>query len=115
MASCADFPLQGLTLSVRFDQFLAIECPSHCSLKVLSGRAWVTIDGAWRDLIAEPLDTIPLASDTRTNVSALYGVVTVMVMVPGRFQDAAFALRRTDGIRVLAVTTERTPMRDVVQ
>ena len=115
MASCADFPLQGLTLSVRFNHHLAIECPAQCSLKVLSGRAWVTVDGAWRDLIAEPLDTIPLAPDTRTNVSALYGVATVMVVVPGHFHDAAFALREAGGIRVLSVTTGRSPMRDLAR
>ena len=115
MAASRDFPLQGLTLSVRFNDHLAIECPPQCSLKVLAGRAWVTVDGAWRDLIAEPLDTIALAADTRTNVSALYDVATVMVVVPGHFHDAAFALREEGGVRVLSVTTGRSPARDLAR
>ena len=114
-ASRDDFPLQGLTLSVGSFHTLAIECPLQCSLKVLAGRAWITVDGACRDMIAEPLDEIPLSADARTNLSALYDVVTVLISVPGHFHDAAFTLREADGIRVLSVTTGRDRMSEIVQ
>jgi hypothetical protein len=110
-----DFPLQGLTLSVRTDQILAIECPLLCSLRVLSGRAWITMDGSYRDVIAEPRDIVPIAADARTNVSALYDVVTVMIVVPGPVHDADFALRRLGNVRVLSIKTGRDRMSKIVQ
>jgi hypothetical protein len=110
-----DFVLQALTLSVGSFNVVVIECPPQCSLKVLAGRAWITVDGASRDMIAEPLDTIPLAADARTNLSALYDEVTVQVSVPGHFHDASFTLRKADGVRVLSVRTGRERTRELVQ
>jgi hypothetical protein len=110
-----DFPLQGLTLSVRSDQILAIECPLQCSLQVLTGRAWITVDGSYRDVIAEAADVIPLAAGGRTNVSALYDTVTVMVVVPGWIHDAGFALRKSGNVRVLSITTGRDRMSTIAR
>src|SRR5258706_5815457 len=102
-----DFVLQGFTLTVRSEHTLTIDCPPGCQLKVLSGRAWITVDGVLSDVIADAGDSVQLRVGAVTHVSALFQVVTFMVTAPTRFHEAGFALQTRGGKRVLAVTTGR--------
>ena len=102
-----DFVLQGFTVTVRSEHSLTIDCPTGCHLKVLSGRAWITVDGVLRDVIADAGDSVPGRAGAGTHDSALYQVVTFMVTAPTRLHDAGFALRTRNGARVLAITTGR--------
>jgi hypothetical protein len=109
-----DFVVQGFTVGVRSEHSLRIDVPPGCHLKVLSGRAWITVEGVLRDVIADPGDTVPLRAGAVTHVSAIYQMVTFMVTVPARIHNATFALQSRDGERVLSVGARRSRLRDLL-
>jgi len=107
----ADFVLQGMTVAVRSDHTLSIDGPAGCAMRVLSGRAWITLEGVMQDVIAEPFETVAVRTGIRHNLSALCDVVTVLITVPPELHDARFVFSTRDGGRQLTITGGRHPLR----
>jgi hypothetical protein len=101
--------MQGIAVAVREAQTLAIESPTGCNLQVLSGRAWITAEGRLRDIVADAEASVPIGPGVRCNVSALYGVVTVLITLPCRTLDARVELHARGGAGRLVVTSGRKP------
>ena len=99
-----EFVLQGFTFNLRAEQCVAIECPPGCTLKVLSGKAWITMERDLRDVIAERLETVSLRAGVRTHVSALRSDATLMITAPVSLHNAAFVVRKNDHEPVVQVT-----------
>ena len=102
----ADLPCQGFTVTVRSASWLVIDDTVGCSVQVLAGRAWITVDGAPGDVIAETGATVQLEAGVRSNVSAFQDVASVLVAAPNHRSDVAFNLRRRNGVHWLSVTAE---------
>jgi hypothetical protein len=100
-----DFRLHRSTVTLRSEHCLTIDCPPGCSLRVLFGRAWITVDGVLRDVVAGPGNTVPLQAGAVTRVSALYRTVTFVIAAGSRSRDAAFTLQMRNGAAVLHIGT----------
>jgi DUF2917 family protein len=97
-------PLRGFAVTVHSAHGLAIEDAVGCRAQILAGEAWITAEGAPRDIIARAGTTVSLEAGTRFNVSAFHDVATVLVTVPRDLMNVDFALHERDGMRVLTVT-----------
>src|SRR4029453_19585604 len=72
-------PLRGFSVTVHSAHGLAIEDAVGCRARVLAGEAWITAEGAPRDIIAHAGTTVSLEAGTRVNVRALQYVAPGLV------------------------------------
>src|SRR5690349_11621673 len=56
----AESATQGFAIALRDDETLVIDVHADCSLQVLSGRAWITAEGATQDVFAGTESSVPL-------------------------------------------------------
>ncbi len=103
-----EYPLQGFAVSVPVAPCLVIEDAVGCSVRVTAGKAWITAEGAPRDVIADVGTTVPLQSGVRFNVSGFHDTATVLITAPRRLRDVGFSLKSRNGMHVLAVKGRRS-------
>lgn len=101
----SDFPLQGFAVTVRSAPCLAIEDAVGCNAQVMIGPAWITAEGAPRDIIADAGITVPLELGVRFNISAFHDIARVLITAPGHLHDVGFSLQKRKGMHVLTVTS----------
>ncbi len=92
----------GLALTLQNDGVLAIVCETPCALHVLSGQAWVTAEGKFRDIVVEPRSSFPLARGARFSVSPLHDTLTFVVGSAGA-SSVQFTMSEADGPRTLTI------------
>jgi hypothetical protein len=100
--------LQGFAVTVGSATCLAIEDAVGCGARILAGQAWITAEGALRDIIADTGTMVPLESGVRFNVSALRDVTTVLITAPRYLRDVRFNLHKRDGMQVLTIAPGRS-------
>ena len=99
--------LSGLRAAIASEHSLGIDDGAGCTLRVVKGQVWITVEGHLRDIIANAGDTIALGQTARTYVSAFRDAV-VLVMPIGDTRDVTFEMRETYGLRTLSIGVHRS-------
>ena len=92
--------------AVASEHCLGIDDGVGCTLRVVEGQVWITVDGHLRDIIANAGDAIALERGARTYVSAFRDAV-VLIAPGNQTRDVAFEMRETHGLRTLSVSVDR--------
>jgi hypothetical protein len=100
-------PLQGVAVTVHGPACLAIDDAVGCHARILAGRAWITAEGAPRDVIAEAGTVFLLEPGVRFNLGAFHDTAVVLITPPLHRVDVGFSLQTRGDVRVLTVTADR--------
>ena len=98
--------LSGLSAAIAAEHCLGIDDCAGCTLRVVEGQVWITVEGQLRDIIANPGDAVPLEQGARTYVSAFRDAV-VLVAPLSEARDVTFEVRGAHGLRTLSIGVAR--------
>ena len=96
----------GLSAAIASEHSLGIDDGAGCTLRVIEGQVWITVEGHLRDIIANAGDAIALEQNARTYVSAFRDAVVLVAPMRGA-RDLNFAMREADGMRTLSIGVNR--------
>jgi len=96
----------GYRAAIAAERCLGIDDGAGCTLRVVEGQVWITVDGHLRDIIANVGDAIALERSARTYVSAFRDAVVLIAPMRDP-RDVAFAMREQHGLRTLSVSVDR--------
>ena len=105
------FPLQGFAVKVGWATGLAIEDDIGCELQVMSGQAWITVEGDPHDIVADEREPMRLQPGIRYYVSAFRDSATVLVNAPCDVRVVDFSLQVKSGVPVLSASAGRGAFR----
>jgi Protein of unknown function (DUF2917) len=97
--------MAGYRAGIAAQRCLGIDDRAGCTLWVVEGQVWITVEGHLRDMIANTGDAITLQQSGRTYVSAFRDAVVLIAPVTDP-RDVAFAMREAYGLRTLSVTVD---------
>ncbi len=93
----------GFAARVTAERCLAVEGGTDCTVRVVEGEVWVTVEGQPEDTIAGAGARLDLAANACTFIGA-FRDAAVLIEPRQRSRRVAFALRDEMGLRVLTVT-----------
>jgi hypothetical protein len=96
----------GLSAAIASEHCLGIDDAASCTLRVVEGQVWITVEGHLRDIIANAGDAIALEQSTRTYVSAFRDAVVLVAPMRGA-HDVTFEMRESHGLRTLSIGVDR--------
>jgi len=99
--------LSGLRAVIASEHCLGIDDGAGCTLRVVKGQVWITVEGHLRDIIANAGDAIALAQNARTYVSAFRDAI-VLVAPIGDTRDVTFEMHEAHGLRTLSIGVHRS-------
>jgi hypothetical protein len=105
------FALQGFAVNVGWATGLAVEDEIGCELQVLSGQAWITVEGDSQDIVADEREPIRLQPGVRYYVSAFRDAATILVNARATSRVVDFSLKVRGGVPVLTACAGRGAFR----